>query len=97
MTSGEIARLDAWKQHYKLAGNLEVTEVAQLAKPITAALENALAAIETHGVKTLVGNHTFINLFTGSGTERLTGPLRQIFLATKIWPCISKTTVTWHG
>jgi hypothetical protein len=82
---GEIAALDAWKQQYKRAGNLDVIELVNRATPIKDSLEAHLMRLETNLVITPKEGSSLLDVFTADYSPQLKTPASQSHLVTRVW------------
>ncbi|KAL3463443.1 fungal-specific transcription factor domain-containing protein [Aspergillus heterothallicus] len=80
----QIARLDAWKQSCRRAGNLDMMELVRRASPIKSSLEARLARLATEPETVTRGSGALLSVFLRNNSQGQTS-VCQKSLATPVW------------
>jgi hypothetical protein len=82
---GEIATLDAWKQHSHRAGSLDVMELVRRASDIKMLLEEHMSQLEANPIDVSNEAPSLLNIFTSDLGQQVKPPASQTILATRVW------------
>ena len=80
----EVSVLDAWKQQYKRAGNLDVMELVHRATAIKTSLETNLTRLENDAVIRSDGISS-LDIFAADHYQQSKTSSSQSFLVTRVW------------
>jgi hypothetical protein len=82
---GEIATLDAWKQHSHRAGSLDVMELVRRATAIKVSVEEHMLLLETEPINTSNEGASLLDIFSSDFGQQGKTPASQTTLATRVW------------
>ncbi|KAF2829765.1 hypothetical protein CC86DRAFT_344415 [Ophiobolus disseminans] len=82
---GEIATLDAWKQHSHRAGSLDVMELVRRATAIKVLVEEHMLQLETDPISTSSEGASLLDIFTSDFGQQAKMPPSQTTLVTRVW------------
>lgn len=82
---GEIATLDAWKQHSHRAGSLDVMELVRRATAIKVLVDEHMLQLEANPVRLANDGSSLLDIFTSNLGQQSTLPASQTILVTRVW------------